>query len=221
MYTKKLHCKAILSPFDVLHFAKSVMTPRLNKGDLAVDATAGNGHDTLFLSQQVGEQGLVLAFDVQKIALEATRNRLFESGTPDNVRLVHQGHENLAEQLLKLRREEREGGRTPRPLKAVMFNLGYLPGSDKHLVTQPATSVLAVRQALDTLDVGGICSIMLYTGHDGGEEEAEAVTHVVQGLDFQAFRCLRSELSNKPGSPIISLLVEKRRDQQPFSSGSA
>lgn len=200
------YSKSQATPFDILEFAHATIADHLFPGDLSVDATAGNGHDTLFLSRQVGADGLVLAFDVQETALASTRKRLAKAGCPDNVHLIHQGHESLTLHLDALKNENPD---VP-PLRAVMFNLGYLPGSDKSLTTKPETSLSALRQALDALAPGGICSLMLYTGHAGGREEAQAVLEHVEQLDIKAFRCLRSEVCNKPGSPVISLLVWKR-----------
>ncbi len=200
------HCKSPAISSDLLSFVQSAVASCLRQGDMAVDATAGNGHDTLFLSRQVGADGLVLGFDVQEDALRSTRKRLVQSKAAENVRLIHQGHEHLAEHLESLR----SIGLAARPLRAVMFNLGYLPGSDKTLVTRPETSVPALDQALQALDRGGICSVMLYTGHAGGMAEAQAIMRQAATLDFKTFRCLRSEFCNKPGSPIVSLLIHKR-----------
>ena len=49
---------------------------RVQPGDWVVDTTAGNGHDTAFLANVVGEQGRVFAFDVQAAAIAATQARL-------------------------------------------------------------------------------------------------------------------------------------------------
>lgn len=84
----------------------------LQEGDIAVDATAGNGHDTLYLAQKVGERGHVYAFDVQQAALDSTKERLAENGIPEGrVTLILSGHERMADYVKE-------------PVRCVLFNLG-------------------------------------------------------------------------------------------------
>ena len=63
----------------ILPFAHSLLSGCLKTGDIAVDGTMGNGNDTLFLAQLVGETGKVYAFDIQAAALLATERRLREA----------------------------------------------------------------------------------------------------------------------------------------------
>lgn len=135
----------------------------LREGDWAVDATAGNGHDTVFLAGIVGPTGRVFGFDVQEAAVHAASVRL--SGLPQ-VSLIHCGHELLAERL-----PPDAQGR----IAAVMFNLGYLPGGSKAVTTCAETTLAALYQALVLLKPGGIVTLVLYPGHPGGREEANAV----------------------------------------------
>jgi 16S rRNA C1402 N4-methylase RsmH len=136
----------------------------LREGEWVVDATVGNGHDTLFLARQVGRTGRVYGFDIQQAALDATDARLQDAGIGAQVRLFRVGHEQMAAHLPPEAR-----GR----LRAVLFNLGYLPGSDKQTVTQPATTVAALEAVLQWLAPQGVISVLAYTGHPGGREEAE------------------------------------------------
>ncbi len=142
----------------------------LKPGDWAVDATVGNGHDTLFLAQLVGETGRVFGFDVQDAALTATAARV--AGRPQ-VALFHSGHERLAEHL-----PADAKGR----LAAIMFNLGYLPGASKEILTRTGTTLAALDQAVSHLAIGGHITLVLYPGHPGGDEEAAAVRAYSQGL---------------------------------------
>lgn len=138
----------------------------LREGDAAIDATCGNGLDTLFLAQCVGPSGRVLAFDVQRQAVERTRERLCEQGLKDRVSVLHAGHETLREHLARV---------GACPLRVVMFNLGYLPGASKTLITQTETTLRALDQAWQALAEGGLLSVMIYPGHSGGDAEALAV----------------------------------------------
>jgi hypothetical protein len=145
---------------DLAHL---LMRQSLKAGDWAVDATVGNGHDTALLAECVGPSGRVFGFDVQQEALTATAKRV---RSPPQVTLIHAGHETLAEHL------PAEGrGR----LAAVMFNLGYLPGGSKAVVTRTQTTLAALEQALGNLAVRGLVTLVLYPGHPGGDEEAAAV----------------------------------------------
>lgn len=134
-------------------------------GDTVIDATTGNGHDTRFLAELVGSTGRVYAFDIQPQALQQT-----EHGLPLELRsvvaLLRHDHARMDEFLPAGDRGK---------IAAVMFNLGYLPGSDHQLVTQTASTLRALTTALDWLRPGGVLSVIAYPGHPGGAEETDAV----------------------------------------------
>jgi predicted methyltransferase len=149
----------MLRATDLAHLLlRQVIKP----GDWAVDATVGNGHDTLWLAQQVGASGRVFGFDVQAAALAEAAKRVDGCS---QVELFHSGHERLTEQL-----PADAKGR----LAAVMFNLGYLPGAAKDIVTRTDTTLAALGQSLGLLAVGGHVTLVLYPGHPEGAEEAAA-----------------------------------------------
>jgi SAM-dependent methyltransferase len=188
-----------------------ILSPRLRPGDLVVDATAGNGHDTLFLAERVLPGGRVFAFDVLSEAIEQTRARVSNGLTDDgdkeqaaelqDVVLHHAGHERMAELL-----PSEVCGR----LRAVMFNLGYLPGGDKTLITRTDTTLDALQQALDWLAPDGVITIVVYPGHDGGREEATAVECWAARLPSGQFEAQRLGFANfKPSTPFC-LAVRKR-----------
>lgn len=138
----------------------------LGEGDLAVDATAGNGHDTLFLARGVGGDGHVWAFDIQQQAIDACRTRLSEAGLAERVSLIRDGHQFMPQYLPETARGQ---------IRVVMFNLGYLPGSDKAVTTTAETTLKALDAAAALLSREGLLSVLVYRGHDGGEQEAQAV----------------------------------------------
>lgn len=167
----------------------------LKPGDLAIDATVGNGYDTCFLAKQVGEEGLVFGFDIQQQALIESRSRLEATGLAEQVILISGSHENMAEQIPAELRGK---------FKAVMFNLGYLPGSDKSTVTRAQTTLPAISQALDYLAPGGIMTILAYRGHEGGSLETEMVDKLLSRLDKHGYRVEREE---SPGPVLYTVLV--------------
>lgn len=132
-------------------------------GDTVVDATLGNGHDTLFLAKAVGQRGKVIGFDIQEDALVATAQRLKSEGIGEDRYELHlKSHAEIARHV-------------PVAVKAVMFNLGYLPGGDKAKITQMESTLIALSDAIDLLAPGGLMTVMCYPGHPGGDREAEAV----------------------------------------------
>jgi len=142
----------------------------LKPGDWTVDATLGNGHDALFLCDEVDETGRVFGFDIQEAALSESRQRLQRR---PQIELIHAGHEQLADRLPEAAR-----GR----IAAAMFNLGYLPGAAREITTQAETSLAGLAQALDFLKPGGLVTVVLYTGHPGGSDEAAAVLAFAETL---------------------------------------
>ncbi len=179
----------------VLPHAKQVLSSLLEEGDRAVDATMGNGHDTEFLATAVGNTGRVYAFDIQKAALEATRNRL---GTLLNrTDLILGSHADMAAHV-------------PVGVTAVMFNLGFLPNAeDASVITSEETTIPALRAALALLKPGGIISIAVYDGHPGGAAERDAVLGFVRQLDAKDYQAIRYETMNSRSRPPFLLLIEK------------
>ena len=153
-------------PAPLTRLAQERVAAVVRPGDLVVDATVGNGHDTLFLARLVGPDGKVVGFDVQPRALLATRERLHAAGQESPVTLVAAGHERMADHL----DVSRHG-----LLQAAMFNLGYLPGSDKTVTTGAGNTIKALETAWRALAPGGLLSVLCYRGHPGGLHEYEAV----------------------------------------------
>lgn len=134
----------------------------IQPGDLAIDATAGNGHDTLCLAKLVGPQGRVLAIDRQPAALVSTRERLAQNDAETQVTLIEGDHARLLQLA--------PSGWTGR-VAAVVFNLGYLPGSDKEVITTAESTLNALDASAQLLKSGGLLSVLIYRGHDGGHAE--------------------------------------------------
>ncbi len=178
--------------------AHQLVAEVLGSGDIAIDATVGNGHDTLFLASQVGATGKVYGFDIQQQALDSAWQRLEQAGQTSQVSLYHAGHEVMAMLL-----PESVAGR----VKAVMFNLGYLPGGDKQRTTATSTTLAALQSALSLLAPGGVISLLAYTGHSGGREEAEQVKGwaavLPQDLFKTTIRAPHAPLGNAPEWVVI------------------
>jgi len=187
----------------ILDFAHTLAGRGVEAGGLAIDATVGNGHDTLFLAQSVGPTGTVVGFDVQETALTEARRRLRAEGAQASVRLVQAGHETMAQELCPA--QTGAAG-------AVMFNLGYLPGGDHAVTTSPETTRRALAASAELLRPGGVLTVVAYTGHEGGDAEAHAVREWVAACPHERFRCVSYRLANANNDPPQLFAVEKRDD---------
>ncbi|MBL9176861.1 MAG: class I SAM-dependent methyltransferase [Verrucomicrobiaceae bacterium] len=183
-------------PSSVL-WAQLILKDRLRPGDVAVDATMGNGHDTLFLTECVTPGGHVFAFDVQEAALIETRKRVPDEMTT----LIHAGHEAMRAHL-----PAELHGKT----SAVMFNLGYLPGTDKTLITRTETTMIAVREALELLKPAGVLTVVVYPGHEGGADEGRSMAEWAATLDSRRFEVQHLRPVNRAASPPELWVVWKR-----------
>ena len=180
------------------YLAADILRQAVAPGDTAVDATMGNGHDTLFLCQLVGEGGRVYAFDVQAQAVESTKKRLTDAVVFSRAALFCLGHEHMAEKV--------EG-----PIAAAVFNLGWLPGGDHSVTTHWETTKKAVESALSLLKPLGVLVICAYPGHQEGDRERSALTDFLSALPPQKFNVLHQKFLNAgPGAPEC-FAVQKQR----------
>ena len=181
---------------NLLEVEKSFLIPHIKKGGVAVDFTMGNGHDTLWLSNAVGEEGKVYAFDIQPQALISSHKLLTESGAPKNYTLILDSHSNVMDYV-----EEK--------ICIGMFNLGFLPGGDKSITTKRDTTMIAIRAAIDLLDADGALLIAVYPGHEEGSIEGELIEQELMTLNRKELCACKFKIVNSPTSPFF-FLVERR-----------
>ena len=174
-----------------LEMAHDFLAQVITQEDIVVDATMGNGHDTLFLAKLAKQ---VYAFDIQEQALEKTSQRLQEAGLT-NAELVLQGHETVDQFV--------------REVKAAIFNLGYLPSADKSIITQPQTTLDALDKLCHMLVKGGRIAIMIYYGHEGGDIERDAVMDFVSQLPQQEYTATIYRTLNQINNPPFLVMIEK------------
>ncbi|MBE5800572.1 MAG: methyltransferase domain-containing protein [Clostridiales bacterium] len=180
------------------HLAADYMMRTIREGDTVVDATMGNGKDTLFLCELVGESGHVYAFDVQAEAVERTRERVKEAGFEARTTLLLAGHETMKEYV-------------PSGVRAVMFNLGWLPGAEHAVTTKTDTTLSAVGAALELIAPGGIVTVCVYPGHDEGTRELEALRTYVSGLNVRTFNVLYHSFVNASSQTPQLFLIQKNK----------
>jgi ubiquinone/menaquinone biosynthesis C-methylase UbiE len=168
-----------------------ILKPLIRPGDWVIDATAGNGHDTLFLAECVGPEGRVLAFDVQEAALASARVRVGEMGWVD---FHHESHTQMAARA------------AVETIAVVMFNLGYLPGENHELTTESGETLAALEMAARLIKSGGALSVICYPGHPAGAEEAVAVEAWMTALAARGWRVARyGALGTRRVAPFLLL----------------
>ena len=181
----------------VLAFARQLIEGRLKNGGCALDGTAGNGRDTLFLAQLAGGSGKVWAFDIQAQSLSNTAGLLRENGVEERVELIAASHADLADYVRE-------------PLDAAMFNFGYLPGGDKTVTTKADSSVRSMQAAAALLAEGGLLTAVVYSGHPAGRAEAAAIEQWAAALPQEQYQVLHYRFTNQRNHPPQLLAIEKR-----------
>ena len=171
----------------------------VREGDLAIDATAGNGHDTSYLASRVGESGKVIAIDIQESAIESTRSLLSEKALFDRVTLLAGDHSMILEQLLEEYKES---------VATAVFNLGYLPGSDKSVKTEATNTIQALDASAMLLRPSGILCITAYRAHLGGGEEAAWVKEWMASKESSGWQ-IESHVPVSSNLPPVLWLARK------------
>ena len=186
---------------------------------LLLDATCGNGHDSLFLLSHAPPQARLLCMDVQPAALAATRTRLEAAGLAARAELRLQGHQELDTILPScLRQTGDTEEQTAVCLGCACFNLGWLPGGDKNLVTRTENTLHALEAVLHHLAPQGCVSLHCYTGHPGGQEEAEAIRGRVASLPPRQWRVLSAADANRSSQGESLLVLERLPRRQTKAS---
>jgi len=187
-----------ISPVNTAH---NLIKEVLHAGAIAIDATVGNGHDTLFLLEQVSLSGQVFGFDIQQAAIESTQEKCRQTPNPECLTLIHASHADMADRIPT----HHHGN-----ISVIMFNLGYLPGGDKTIITCTDSTIIALQSASQLLSNQGIITIMAYPGHSGGDLETAQVKNWCEHLDDKHFniRIIYSS-ENKASAPRLFVIQKK------------
>lgn len=183
--------------YGITELVHRFLAEHIQKGDLCLDATAGNGYDTVFLCEQVGVSGQVLAFDIQELAVEHTKKRLQERQFTDRAKVYLDSHCNMHQYVKE------------KTVSCITFNLGYLPGGNHTLATRADTTIKALEHSLKLLKKNGVISVVIYSGGDTGFEEKEAVLAWLKQLDPKKYLVLLSSYYNRPNHPPIPIWIVK------------
>ena len=194
----------------ILPFARRVMEIAISPGDVVVDATLGNGHDTVFLANLVGPNGKVYGFDIQERAITTTQERITDQLLQDRVILFHKGHEQLIDSIPIKDHEKITGA---------IFNLGYLPGGDKSIVTKSHSTISAIEQLLEIMPQKGIIVLVIYHGHEEGTVERDDLIKYCQHLDQNLAHVLQYQFINQVNHPPFIIAIEKKKSKRGLPKG--
>ena len=182
-------------------WAKEMIEEALFPGARVVDATMGNGYDTLWLCELVGENGKVYAFDIQQEAVNHTAERLEKAGVRERAALFCMGHERMLEAVHE-------------PVDAVLFNLGWLPGAEHGVTTQTSTTLQAVEAALALLKEEAVMTVCIYPGHEEGTNELHSLLEWAGKLDDKRYDAVLKHYVNQPNDPPQMLAVRKKKTKK-------
>ncbi|WIF94725.1 tRNA (mnm(5)s(2)U34)-methyltransferase [Caminicella sporogenes] len=177
--------------------AKDIIKKVVKSGDVVVDATIGNGNDTVFLCNLVGDSGKVYGFDIQKKAVMTTIKKLEMENVIDRAVIIEGGHENIDKYV----KEE---------VSAIMFNLGYLPKADHNITTKYNTTIEAIKKGIKVLKLNGVMTIVVYPGHKEGFEEKIKLLEFLEKIDQKYINVLKLEFINQINNPPFVLALEKK-----------
>jgi len=182
---------------NAVNIARDICKRKLNKGDIAVDATMGNGNDTELLAELVGSSGKVYSFDIQKTAIENTKKKLMGKHVFEWVNLIHDGHENIDKYVLD-------------KVNLVIFNLGYLPKGEHSITTKSATTLAALKKALSLICKNGIIILVVYYGHEEGKFEKDQLKKYTEKLNQKEYNVVNLCFTNQVNDPPMLIAIEKR-----------
>jgi len=166
-------------------------------GGFAVDATAGNGHDLLLLSNRVGEKGRVIGFDIQEEAIDNSLSLLKSEAAYNNYKLVLDSHTMMKTYI------ERE-------VDVFVYNLGYLPGGDKTKTTLAKDTIISIEVSMSLLKRKGSIFIVSYPGHEGGYKEERAIYAFTEKLNQKKWSVMRTDFINQVNHPPVLYIIQKR-----------
>lgn len=158
--------------------------------NIAVDMTAGNGHDSKFILENNKPKKL-FAFDIQELAKENTLALIEEN---PNFSFILDSHANIDKYIKE-------------KIDLVVFNLGYLPKGDKNITTNWQSTIIAIKKSLELLSPRGKIFITVYPGHPAGKVESEKISEFLENLDYKKYTVLKLDFINKINNPPYVLAI--------------
>lgn len=185
-----------MKKYQITEWCHHFIKDHVKEGDVCIDATAGNGNDTLLLAQLVGDAGKVYAFDIQSQAIESTKKKLEEHQVAERAEVIQDSHAKMADYV----KEE---------VSCIVFNFGYLPGGDHALATKKESSIEAIETGLEMIKKGGLMSLCIYSGGDSGFEERDGILEYLKTLNTKKYLVILSQYYNRPNNPPMPVMILK------------
>ena len=184
---------------SVSNFIHIILKNHVKPGDITVDATAGNGNDTLLLAKLTGAKGIVYAFDIQKKALDNTALILKKNNLSEKIKLIHDSHDNIDKYVSN-------------KISTAVFNLGYLPSADRNIITKPETTINALKKIIEMLSTNGLITIVSYLKHKGGIKEKNCLEDFLKTRKQKDLKILKSVyFADDEFAPIVYLINKKSK----------
>nr|WP_297171308.1 class I SAM-dependent methyltransferase [uncultured Agathobaculum sp.] len=180
---------------NTLSIIHDFLRRQVHPGAFCIDATAGRGRDTALLCRLAGNEGRVMAFDIQERAVCETRALLESEGLQAEV--IQDSHANMARYV------------SPGTVDCIMFNFGRLPGGDPKIFTTAASSLPAISAGLTLLRSGGVMTLALYYGKENGYEEKNSILSYLKGINDRLFTVLACDWINRPNDPPLPIFIWK------------
>jgi len=182
---------------NALGLSKEYMDKKMENALVVVDATMGNGFDTLYLRSKLDEKAFLYAFDIQKTAIENTKKRLIENKIYSNIKLINDSHVEFKKYIDK-------------KVDLIVYNLGYLPKGDKNITTLSESTLESIKNGMDILNYEGLIIITIYPGHIEGEKELNVISKFLKSVDQKNFEIMKMEFYNHINNPPVLYIIERK-----------
>ncbi|WP_036729309.1 tRNA (mnm(5)s(2)U34)-methyltransferase [Peptoniphilus mikwangii] len=166
-------------------------------GKVCLDATCGRGNDSLKLLDKIGIKGFLYACDIQEEAINSTMELLKSKGY-ENFKLFNKSHTEVFDYIKE-------------PISLIIYNLGYLPKSDKKVVTEADSTIFSIERGLNSISKDGIIIVVSYLGHEGSFEERAALEKFLSQLEQKEYMVEKREFFNQQNNPPIVYLIGVRK----------
>ncbi len=189
---------------NAVQISHLLLKEALLKAKIIVDATAGNGNDTLFLAENALDNAKIYAFDIQQEALNNAELKLQNRYDSDGnlrsknlqVKFIHDSHEHIAAYVNE-------------NVDLAIFNLGYLPGGNHSVTTKLNSTLKALTVLIEKANINAHIAIVVYPGHEEGAKEAATLKNFLAGLDKKYFTVGHYQMINHTNNAPRLYWIEK------------
>ena len=173
----------------------------MKKAKVVVDATCGNGHDLLYLAKRAQKGCHLYGIDIQMKAIKTSKELLQSNDIAPEVSLtfIHDSHDLAVAHQLK-----------DEVIDLMIFNLGYLPGSNHEIITKPHHTIDAINEGLHKLSKSGVITIVAYPGTNDGLAEMQSLKTYLSDLEQKFYNVCHWQPLNQINNPPELFILQKR-----------